>query len=164
MKRLVGLILCAAFSAFAQSGGTYRIEKSLVVAGGAASSGANFTLESTSGQPLAGGSLQGSRFSIQNGFLTFDIAPTAAGVSIGGRVTTFGGQGIQNVRVALMRSNGEIQTTLTGSFGNYRFSNIPVGETYVLTVSSRRFVFVNPNRIIVVNDELNDLDFVAEGQ
>jgi Carboxypeptidase regulatory-like domain len=157
----VSLILLLSVSVFAQTGGTFQIEKSLVAAGSGSISGGRFSLDSTAGQNLAGGGLQNSRFSLQNGFWTFNFAPTAASVSIGGRVTTFGGQGIQNVRVVLTSPNGATQSSLTGSFGNYRFNDIRVGETYVLTVFSKRFVFDNPTQIVSVNEELNNLDFTA---
>ncbi len=161
MKKFVGLILAFSLSVFAQSGGSFQIEKSAVAAGNGTNSGGSFSLDSTAGQMLAGGQMQSSRFSVQSGFWTFNFAPTAAGVSIGGRVTTLGGQGIQNVRVTLTGSNGETQTSLTGSFGYYRFNDIPVGETYLLTVFSRRFIFDNSTQIVSVNEELNNLDFTA---
>lgn len=148
----------------AQTGGGFQIENPTVTSGGGRNSGGNYSLDSTIGQTLAGGLLQGSRFSVQNGFWTSNAAPTAANVFIGGRVMTFDGQGIQNARVTLIGPNGETRSSLTGSFGFYRFDNISVGETYLLTIFSKRFVFANPTRIISVNEELNNLDFVAVGQ
>ncbi len=158
------LFVLLSHSVFAQTGGSYQIESSSVAAGGGRNSGGSFSLDASAGQNLAGGTPQSARFSVQNGFWTFNLAPTAAGVSIGGRVMTFGGQGIQNARVTLTYPDGETQTSLTGSFGYYRFNHIPVGETYVLTVVSRRFGFTNPTQILTVSDELDNLDFVAMEQ
>lgn len=160
MKKIF-LILLLSHSVFAQTGGTFQIENSSVATGGGKSSGGNFTIDSTAGQTLAGVRVQGPRFSIQNGFWTSDFAPTAANVSIGGRITTSNGQGIQNVRVVLTSLNGTTQFSMTGSFGFYRFDDVEVGETYILTVLSKRFVFANPMQIISVSEELNYLDFVA---
>lgn len=157
----VSMCLTVSNSLQAQTGGIFQIESSSVASGGGKSSGGNFLLDATAGQTLAGGRVQGSQFSIQNGFWTSNFAPTAASVSIGGRVTTFSGQGIQNVRVMLTALNGETKFSITGSFGFYRFDDVEVGETYILTVFSKRFVFTNPTQIISVSEELNNLDFVA---
>jgi len=157
----VSLCLFVSNSLRAQTGGTFQIENSSVASGGGKNSGGSFTLDSTAGQTLAGGQLQGSRFSVQNGFWTFNLTPTAASVSIGGRVTTSNGQGIRNVRVVLTRLNGSMRFSTTNFFGFYRFDDVMVGETYILTVFSKRFVFSNPTQIISVSEELNNLNFVA---
>lgn len=157
----VSLCLIFSNSLQAQTGGTFQIESSSIASGGSKISGSNFTLDSTTGQTLAGGRVQGTQFSIENGFWTSNFAPTAASVSIGGRVTAFSGQGIQNVRVVLTSLNGTTRFSMTGSFGFYRFDDVEVGETYILTVFSKRFVFTNPTQIISVSEELNNLDFVA---
>jgi len=147
---------------YAQTGGTYRIEKTVVASGGDRSAGGVYSLESTAGQTLAGGRLQGSGFFIQNGFWTFDLVPTASNVSIGGRVLTASGLGIRNIGVRLTAPDGSIRFSSTGSFGYYRFDDVAVGATYVLTVSSRRYIFTNPTRVVTVSDELGNLDFVAD--
>lgn len=91
------------------------------------------------------------------------LAPTAADVSVSGRVTTAAGQGIRNVRVTLTAPDGSVRNAVTGSFGYYRFDDVETGRTYVLEVASRRYAFSQPTRTISVNDELTDIDFVALG-
>jgi hypothetical protein len=145
----------------AQTGGTFQLEQTVIAAGGGRNSGGSFALDATVGQTLAGGVSQGVRFSVQNGFWTFNIAPTAALVSIGGRVITADGRGIRNARVLLTAPDGTARLAATGAFGYYRFGDVAVGETYVLTVFSKRFVFDNPTLIVSVMDELRNLDFVA---
>jgi hypothetical protein len=148
----------------AQSGGIFEIKQSVIASGGSSNSaGGNFTLDGTIGQTNAGGSLQNSPFSIYSGFLTPSLlAPTAATVSIGGRVLLTKGQGVRNVSLTLTNSRGETRNAATGSFGYYRFTEVTVGETYVLELRSKRFVFANPVRIISVTDELTNIDFVTE--
>ncbi|HEY0461477.1 MAG TPA: Calx-beta domain-containing protein [Pyrinomonadaceae bacterium] len=93
------------------------------------------------------------------------LAPTAANVEISGRVTTASGEGIRNATVML--SGGNLTTPVyvqTGTFGAYRFADLAVGQTYVLTVISRRYVFANPTRILNPADNATDEDFVAEPQ
>jgi len=159
----LSLSLCvAAVNLRAQTNATYQIEKAVVASGGAASAGGTYALESTAGQPLAGGFLHGPGFSEYSGFWTPVFAPTAANVTIGGRVLTPHGQGIRSARLMLTGPDGSIRFSSTGSFGFYRFNDIPVGATYVLTVFSKRFAFTNPTRVVTVHDQLENLDFVAD--
>lgn len=89
------------------------------------------------------------------------LAPTAASVSVGGRILTADGRGIRNVRVTLANSAGETRTVLTGPFGYYRFADVQVGETYVISIAAKRFVFNPPSRILTLQEELNNVDFTA---
>ena len=93
------------------------------------------------------------------------LGPSASNASISGRVTTEGGRGISN---AIMSISGGGLTSprfiRTGSFGYFVFDELPVGETYVITISSKRFVFTNPSRLVTLMDNIGDLDFIADGQ
>ena len=89
--------------------------------------------------------------------------PTAANVEISGQVVTSSGEGVRNATVMLM--GGELQAPIyaqTGTFGNYRFTDLPVGQTYVITVISKRYTFANPSRVINLTDSVSDENFVAE--
>lgn len=88
--------------------------------------------------------------------------PTAASVSISGKVTMQSGRGIRNVKVTLTDSKGNQQWATTNSFGYYHFENVMAGETVILTAQSKRYSFKQSTRIISVNDDLSDVDFVAE--
>jgi len=94
---------------------------------------------------------------------TIPSAPTAASANLSGRVTTPNGRGIRNVRVSLQNSQGiDFRSAITGSFGYYQFMDIPVGSTYLVSVTAKRFVF-DPNiRVITFLDELADVDFIAD--
>ncbi len=90
-------------------------------------------------------------------------APTAADASLGGRITNADGRGIRNIRLVI--SGGRLtepRTTLTGSFGYFNFEGLRVGETYIVSVSGKRYVFQNPTRVVSLVDEIADVDFVAE--
>lgn len=90
-------------------------------------------------------------------------APTAASVSVSGRLSAADGRGIRNAIVSISNaSTGEIRTARSTAFGYYRFEDIPVGETYVIRVTSKRFQFVPDTQIISLLDELSDLNFMAE--
>ncbi len=90
------------------------------------------------------------------------LAPTAAGVSVSGRVTTAEGRGINSARVSLTDQSGNVRTALTNSFGYYRFDAVDAGQTVVLSVTSKRYIFGDSTRVLSVQDELADIDFTAE--
>lgn len=85
--------------------------------------------------------------------------PTAASVNLGGRVTNKGNSGTPNAVVTLTGSNGIVRSARTNPFGYYNFADIPVGETYVVSVSHKLFMF--EPRVVSVTEELTDLNFVG---
>jgi G8 domain/Carboxypeptidase regulatory-like domain/Fibronectin type III domain len=91
------------------------------------------------------------------------ISPTAAESSISGRVTTVSGRGIRNVVIQLNGGNlAEPKYARTNQFGYYRFTGLDAGQTYILNVSSKRYSFANPTRVITLNEDLTDEDFVSD--
>ncbi len=77
------------------------------------------------------------------------VAPTAATAEISGRVLTADGRPIANVKVVLAGGGlPSSQVVYTGQLGYYYFSNLPVGQNYVVTVKSRRFNFAGPDPFI----------------
>jgi uncharacterized repeat protein (TIGR01451 family) len=88
------------------------------------------------------------------------VAPTAAEVSVAGRVMTSQGFGISSARVTITDSSGTTQTAITNPFGFYRFDAIGVGQTYVVSVGHKRYSFTP--RIVTVDDELLDVNFIAD--
>lgn len=88
------------------------------------------------------------------------LQPTAAEVSVAGRVLTAQGNGLTNARVYLTSEAGNVRTALTGPFGYYRFDNVGVGEIYIVTVSSKRYQF--SSRLLSLVDAVEDLDLTAD--
>jgi len=86
--------------------------------------------------------------------------PSAAGVSVGGRVIS-GNGGISRVGVSITDSRGQMRYATTNSFGFYKFDDLPAGETYLIEVSSKKYQFSNPTRIISVTENITDLDFTT---
>ena len=93
-----------------------------------------------------------------NGTVTI-LAPTAAAGEISGRVVTADGRGVFKARLTLTDRNGEEKTALTNSFGYYRFNEVAVGETYVIAVQHKRYVFVP--QVINVNENIGELIITA---
>jgi hypothetical protein len=88
------------------------------------------------------------------------FVPTAATVSIGGRVLTQSGRGVSNARISLTDQNGETRSVMTNPFGYYRFKEVESGATYVFNVFSKRYTFAP--QAVTVTEELRELNFIAE--
>jgi acyl dehydratase len=90
------------------------------------------------------------------------LAPTAAGVSVGGSVRA-GKTPVKGVTVMLTGGNlTEPLVTKTNTFGNYRFEGLPVGETYIVTVISNRYNFPQSSIVLNVSESVDGADFEAE--
>lgn len=87
------------------------------------------------------------------------LGPTAASVSVSGRVLAPSGQGVSGARVLLTESDGSTRMSLTNAFGYYSFSDISAGQTAVLSVNSKRYSF--ESQVITVTEDISDLNFTA---
>lgn len=91
--------------------------------------------------------------------------PTAAVAKIGGRITDIKGNGVEGVTVSLLDSeSGETFTVTTNFKGVYEFEAVPVGRTYILTPSSKRYDFEPSNRVISHMDEATEVNFIAQSK
>ena len=90
---------------------------------------------------------------------------TAANISAAGRTTDAFGRPIARTRVTIHNTtNGESQTVYTNTFGNYRFDNLPAGDFYIITVWNKRYLFEQDTQSFVLNDAVENVDFVAASQ
>ena len=90
------------------------------------------------------------------------LGPSAAGVSLSGRVITSSGLGIAKARITL--TGGGLMdpvSVITNPFGYYSLPDVPAGDTYIVTVSTKRYSFAQPSLVVTVNDSVADLDFQA---
>ncbi len=95
-------------------------------------------------------------------FSNSQYRPTAASVSISGRVLSSDSRAIGNALLILTdNSTGTAQMTRTSPFGFYAFADVPVGDTYVLTVARKGYIFVNSPMLIALTDDLIGVDFTA---
>lgn len=97
---------------------------------------------------------------------TFDsdeIAPTAANVSITGRIEMSGGRSVSGVALLLSDpASGQTWVSRTNIFGYYQFANVPAGVFYVVTVlPTKRYVFTPDSLSFVADDDLTGVNFVA---
>jgi hypothetical protein len=91
------------------------------------------------------------------------LSPTAASASVGGRVVNTSGSGISRVEVTIS-GNGLAQpvTVRTNGFGYYSFDELPVGESYVVTVASKQYTFNPASKSFNLESSISDADFVSE--
>ncbi len=94
-----------------------------------------------------------------SGNFVISFAPTAAAVTVSGRVTNINGRGIARAVVTMRDANGQETIARTGSLGYFAFYEVNSGESYVVTPVHKRYQF-SP-RIISVLDEMSDVDFVG---
>ena len=95
-------------------------------------------------------------------FTNGTIAPSAAPASVTGRVTDRYGRGIYYARVQLFNAlSGEVKTAYTNSFGYYRFTDLSVGDAYVMSVSHRRHLFMGGTTTFTLQADLAGVNFVA---
>lgn len=88
------------------------------------------------------------------------LAPTAANISVSGRVMKPNGTGLGRATVRLTDSDGGIRTSRTNSFGNFRFDDIEAGRYYVVSVSAKQYVFAP--QVIQADDTIENLVFIPE--
>ncbi len=120
-----------------------------------------------------GASINAGRALARNGAVTLDtntinnsqcqsLAPTAAMVSVSGRVTSARGRrGISGALITMTDGTGVPRTTYTNSSGYYNFADVEVGQTLIFDVRAKRYNFIEPTKVVSLTEELTSLDFTA---
>jgi hypothetical protein len=83
--------------------------------------------------------------------------PTAAGVSIEGRVFNAYGTAASRALVTLTDESGSSTTVTTNGLGYFRFADIPAGQTVIVSVTSKGGTY--EPRVISLNDNIDELNF-----
>jgi hypothetical protein len=91
------------------------------------------------------------------------LSPTAAEVSISGRILTAAGEGIPGAPVTVSGGGLTFPMSVRASaIGDYRFDGLRPGTTYIISVRAKQYVFTNPARPVLVTDDVANFDFVAQ--
>lgn len=90
------------------------------------------------------------------------LAPTAATAIVGGRVTNALGRGIARTRILLVDADGATRYAATNPFGYYRFADVPVGQTVVVSIVAGKHVFAGGTRLINVTGDADDINFTSD--
>jgi hypothetical protein len=99
---------------------------------------------------------------VTDGQLTIGSA-ASSNATISGRVLSQDGRGVRNAQVMLTNSSGAVVQTSSGPRGTFQFGNLTMGETYTLTVVSRRFAF-QPRSVAITDSAMMGIDLIGEGR
>jgi hypothetical protein len=100
-----------------------------------------------------------------NGVSTFSdwavgtLAPTAAAVSISGRVTSADGRPVSGAYVRFADETGAVKLAVTNSFGYFRVEGLAAGAAYIAGVQARMYTF--EPRLVSPTDNVAGFDFVG---
>lgn len=86
-------------------------------------------------------------------------APTASDGVITGRVMNASGIGVSKAAVQITDQEGRSRTVATNPFGYYQINDLETGQTYVVTVTSKQYVFVP--QVIELTSAIQGVDFTA---
>lgn len=93
-------------------------------------------------------------------FVCAPVAPTAAGVSISGRVVDIAGNGLGGVTLTLTDAAGHARLGRSNSFGYFQIDDVPAGQTYLLSAQSKRYTF--ESQVLSVQDDVVDVVITAQ--
>ena len=88
------------------------------------------------------------------------FAPTAATVSVGGRILTEKGLAVSGATISLVDSTGNVRIAVSDFSGYYRFEDVEPG-TVVLTARAKRYSFSQASQVLNVTDEMENINFIA---
>ncbi|HVE59562.1 MAG TPA: carboxypeptidase regulatory-like domain-containing protein, partial [Pyrinomonadaceae bacterium] len=88
------------------------------------------------------------------------LSPTAANVSVSGRVLTPNSRGLMNATVMLIDASGNPRTARTNQFGYFHFDDVQAGRTYVVDIKSKSYSFAP--QIVNVLETLTGLNFTMQ--
>lgn len=88
------------------------------------------------------------------------LIPTAAAVTVAGKVFDGEGNPASKAKVYMTDSNGITRTATTNNFGNFTFEDVSAGGTYILNVYAKKWQF-NP-LVVNVSEDIKDLTFMPQ--
>lgn len=88
------------------------------------------------------------------------FVPTAATVSVGGRILTEKGLHVSGATISLVDSTGIVRIAISDFSGYYRFEVVETG-TAVLTARAKRYSFSQASQVLNVTDEMENINFIA---
>ena len=96
-------------------------------------------------------------------FTSEEIAPTG-NASVSGRIVDSNGLGVRGITVSIFNaSTGQVALATSNSFGYYSFEDLELSNFYVLTaIGTKRYTIPNSERTFTLNEDLSNMDFVAE--
>ncbi len=90
---------------------------------------------------------------------TIQATPAAANVTVSGRLRRASGRYVANALVTFTAPNSTRYFARSNSFGYYRVTGLPAGQTYIGTVTAKALTF--PARPVSIASDLQGVDFVS---
>lgn len=95
-----------------------------------------------------------------NGTVTI-TAPTAAQVTVSGRVVNHQGRGIARALILMTDSGGETRAATTNQLGYFHFADVRAGETYIFEARAKGYRFADSPKAIFIGEDYGGLNFTA---
>jgi hypothetical protein len=99
-------------------------------------------------------------------FLAKDDREKGGGASdayVMGRITDFSGRSVRGAEVTLFSlDSDDVKRVASNAFGYYRFPNLGEGESYLIAVQHRRYLFVGGSVSFTLENVPIQIDFQAE--
>lgn len=116
-------------------------------------------MQVTSTVEAAGDTVTATGITQFSGWTLADNIVLSAGVEVSRQVFDASGNPVKNAVGPLADSGGNSRLVRTSSFGYYRFEDVPTGETYVIPVRSKGFIFAP--QVVSVTESITDLSSTA---
>ena len=111
------------------------------------------TLNQTTNRAAVSGATSFSQWTLAEG--------TPVPLTLLGRVTNPNGRGAAGILVSLDDGQGNVRYAITSSLGYYRFANVPTFNVYTVRVSSKKYTFTNPERVVDFDEFTTSINFVS---
>jgi hypothetical protein len=87
----------------------------------------------------------------------------SAAAYVMGRVTDFSGRSVRGAEITLYNlDSDDVKRVVTNGFGYYRFPNLNDGQSYLISVKHRRYLFVMGSTSFTLEGAPIQIDFQAE--
>ncbi len=85
------------------------------------------------------------------------LGPTSANVEIAGQGVSDTGRPIMRAYLTLSDRSGNVFQSITNPFGYFRFTEVPSGRTYVLSVRDKSHEFTPSSVVLEISSDISDL-------
>lgn len=89
------------------------------------------------------------------------LGPTSANVEIAGQVVSDNGRPVMRAYLTLTDQSGNVFQSMTNPFGYFRFSAVPSGVTYVLSVRDKSHEFTPSSIVLEISSDIDDLMLIG---